>query len=126
MPREFSRTRRVEEEIRRVLAEMMLREVADPRIAHLTLSDVEVSRDLAHAKVFVTCLEEPEAAAEALRALRHAGGFLRTGLARRLKMRAVPDLRFFLDTAFTDGARLDALIDQAVTGQGEPGEGEEH
>ncbi len=114
MPREFSRTQRVAEEVQRILAEMLQREVSDPRLARITISAVEVSRDLAHAKIFVSCLDEAEEPAEVLRGLRHAAGFLRTGLAKRLNTRTVPELRFVHDTSISDGSRLSALIDRAV------------
>ena len=79
------------------------------------MSSVEVSRDLAHAKVYVTFLDEDEEASQpALKALARAAGFLRSGLARRLKLRTVPELRFVLDTSILRGERLRALIEDAV------------
>jgi len=123
MPREFSRVDRVEEAIHRVLAELLRREVADPRLAHLTVSRVRVSRDLAHAKVYVTGLPEAAAGEAGLRALRHAAGFLRSGLAQRVQMRAVPELRFVRDTSLADGNRLAALIQSVSASAEEEGGG---
>jgi ribosome-binding factor A len=126
MPREFSRVERVEEAIHRAIAEVLLREVADPRIAHLTVSRVKVSRDLAYARVYVTGLADGGGGEDALRALRRAAGFLRSGVARRLLMRTVPELRFVRDTSLADGNRLAALIEEVSdaappeeTGQGD-------
>jgi len=125
MPREFSRVERIEEAIHRAIAEMLQREVADPRLAHLTVSRVKVSRDLAHAKVYVMTLDEGPSAQEAWRALRRAAGFLRSGVARRLMMRSVPELHFVGDTSLADGNRLAALIAGVATDGGgdaeEPG-----
>jgi ribosome-binding factor A len=113
MPQEFSRARRVGDQIQREIAEMLQREVKDPRLGLVTVSSVDVSRDLAHAKVYVTFLDE-EAAQPALKALARAAGFLRSGLARRLKLRTVPELRFVLDSSIVRGERLRALIEDAV------------
>jgi ribosome-binding factor A len=114
VPREFSRVDRVEEAIHRAVAELLLREVGDPRIAHLTVSRVRVSRDLTHAKVYVVVPDDGQAARDALRGLRHAGGFLRSGVARRLMMRTVPELQFVPDTSLAEGNRLAALIESAA------------
>jgi ribosome-binding factor A len=114
LAREFSRVDRVEEAIHRVVAELLLQEVDDPRISHLTVSRVRVSRDLANAKVFVVLPDDEAAAREALRALRRAAGFLRRGVARRLMMRMVPELHFAPDTSLAEGNRVAALIEQAA------------
>ena len=129
MPREFNRARRVADLIQREVAEMLQREVMDPRLAReVTVSGVDLSPDLAHAKVYVSFLTADEQAVqESLAALARAAGFLRRGLAKRLKLRGVPELRFIQDVAITRGARLDALIEEAMAreqhdGQSQPGE----
>ncbi|MDJ0862605.1 MAG: 30S ribosome-binding factor RbfA [Gammaproteobacteria bacterium] len=115
MPREFSRTQRVADQIHREIADMLRREVSDPRLAAVTVSAVKISRDLSHAKIYVTFLEPDDGAtAPAMQALGHAAGFLRKGLARRIKMRAVPELRFVHDTSVSRGLHLSELIDRAV------------
>lgn len=94
---------------------MLRREVSDPRLTSVTVAAVKVSRDLSHAKVYVTFLEPDESRViSGMQALRHAAGFLRSGLARRLKMRAVPELRFIHDTSVSHGLHLSELIEQAV------------
>lgn len=114
MPREFSRTERVGEQIHRELAELIQRELKDPRVGMITLSGVEVSRDFGHAKIWFTVFGEAEAAREAQAGLQHAAGFLRRELARRMRLRVVPELHFHYDDTQARGAHLTALIDQAI------------
>lgn len=128
MPREFSRTLRIGEQIRRELAELV-RKVKDPRVGNVTFGEVEVSKDLVHAKVFFTVLgAEAEQARETGKGLNHAAGFLRRELGRVMRLRVVPELRFVYDDTQEKGARLSALIDEAVRSDrerhGADGEGE--
>ena len=81
MPRDFRRSERVAGSLRRELASIIQREVKDPDVGFISLSDVEVSRDLAHAKVFVTVFE-PDKAESSIKALNQAAGYLRTLLGR--------------------------------------------
>ena len=115
MPRDFPRTRRVGEQIQRELAELIRDEMRDPRLGMITVSEVVVSRDLAHAKVYATVLGGgPEENTEAVEVLNHAAGFLRKLLGQRMRIRQVPALHFHHDTAFDTGDRLSRLIDDAV------------
>jgi ribosome-binding factor A len=114
MGKDFSRTRRIAEQIQRELAELIQLEVKDPRVGLVTLTDVEVSQDYAHAKVYFTSLGTKEGAPEALVGLQHAAGFLRAQLAHRLKLRVMPQLHFIYDTSVERGVRLAHLIDEAV------------
>ncbi len=116
MAKEFSRSRRVGEQIQRELAELVQRELNDPRLGMVTVSAVEVSRDLTVAKVFFTVLNPGHDVAETLEGLTHATGFLRRELGRRMKLRVVPELRFQYDSSIEEGSRLSALIDKAVSG----------
>lgn len=113
MAREFSRSRRVAEQIQRELAVLIQQEVRDPRLGLITVSGVEVTRDLAHAKVYVTLLGEGDIE-QSLTILRKASGFLRRELGRRMLMRQVPELRFLHDTSIETGFRMDELIREAV------------
>ena len=115
MPKDYPRTRRVAEQIQRELAEIIHLELKDPRIGMITLTDVEVSPDFAHAKIFFTHLGESGQTAEILRGLQHAAGFLRSHLARSLKLYAVPELHFIHDASVERGTRLSSLIDQAIS-----------
>ncbi len=114
MAKEFSRTRRLGEQIQRELAEIIQRELKDPRVGFVTVSAVDVSRDLKYAKVYITELGEESHREELLEALSHAAGFLRRELGRRLTVRAVPELRFQYDTSIEYGAKLEALIDEVI------------
>ncbi|MCA1799606.1 MAG: 30S ribosome-binding factor RbfA [Xanthomonadaceae bacterium] len=113
MPREYPRSRRVGDQIQRELAQLIRDEVKDPRVALITVTEVEVSRDLAHAKVFFGSLSEASTHGEMTKVLNGAAGFLRRELAKRLSTRTVPELRFHYDTALEEGARMDALISKA-------------
>jgi len=114
MPREFSRVQRVGEQIQRVLAQLIQQEIDDPRLGMVTVSHVVVSRDLAHAKVYVTVLGEPAAVETSLAILNKAAGFLRHALGREVQMRVIPQLRFVYDESLARAASVSALIDQAV------------
>jgi len=116
MPREFPRTRRVGEQIQRELAVLIQQEIKDPRLGMASISAVQVSRDLAHAKVFVSVLGNSETAEDSIRVLNKAAGFLRHHLAKRVRTRTVPQLRFYYDHSLEEGARIGALINAAVSG----------
>jgi ribosome-binding factor A len=105
-----TRVRRVAERIRNDLAEVLQRSASDPRLEGLTVTDVEVDRELAFATIFVTAMEGEQSRAEILEGLRHASGFLRTALAQRIPLRAFPQLRFRWDDSFEQGTRIDALL----------------
>ncbi|KAA0010895.1 30S ribosome-binding factor RbfA [Billgrantia pellis] len=114
--REFKRTDRVGDQLQKELAVLIQREVKDPRLGMVTVSGVTVSRDLGYADVYVTLLgeDDPERIAENLKVLRQASGFLRSQIARRIKLRHVPELRFHYDESVVRGQRLSSLIDEAV------------
>ena len=114
MPREFPRARRVEEQLKRLLAEQIRREVKDPRVGLVTITAVEVSRDLSHATVYFTPFAGIGDAAAALDALQHAAGYLRHQIRNLMRLRIAPELEFRLDDSVERGARLSALIHDAV------------
>ena len=114
MPKEFSRAERVAEQIRRELAELIRLELKDPRVSLLTLTDVEISPDYAHAKVFYTTLAEGEQRSAIERGLKHAAGFLRRELGRRVRIHHTPELHFVFDASVERGTHLSQLIDEAV------------
>lgn len=114
MPKEFSRSQRVAEQIRRELAELIRLEVKDPRVGFITLTDVEVTPDYAHAKVFFTSMTGEEGLDEILKGLRRASGFLRRELGRRVRIHTLPELHFHYDASVERGSRLSRLIDDAV------------
>jgi ribosome-binding factor A len=115
--REFKRTDRVADQLQKELAVLIQREVKDPRLGMVTVSGVTVSRDLGYADVYVTLLGEqaPERIKENLQVLKRAAGFLRSQIAKRIKLRHVPELRFHFDESVVRGQQLSSLIDEAVT-----------
>ena len=116
MAKEYSRTQRVADQMQRELAQLVHREVRDPRIGMVTLTAVEVSRDLAQAKVYLTLMGEAteEDISQNLSALKDAAGFLRVQLGRSMKLRSVPQLHFHYDESVRRGVHLSSLIDRAV------------
>jgi ribosome-binding factor A len=114
VPREFSRSRRVGEQLKRLLPELLRREVKDPRVGQVTITAVELSRDLSHARVFFTPFAGQGDAAEVLEALRHAAGFLRRELRHALRLRVMPELDFRIDESIERGARVSNLIAEAL------------
>ena len=114
MKKTSQRSRRVGDEIQRELSQLLRDEVKDPRVGRVTITAVEVSPDLSHAKVFVTHLAGREHGDEAVAALQHTAGFLRTALSRRLKLYSVPQLHFAYDDSIESGIRLSQLIDDAL------------
>jgi ribosome-binding factor A len=114
MPREFPRTHRVGEQIQRELAALIQCELKDPRLGMISISAVSVSRDLGHAKVYVSVLGSEEQTAESMTVLKHAAGYLRHKLGKSLHMRVIPELHFFLDRSLEEGARIGALINRAI------------
>ncbi len=111
------RLRRVADQIQRELSGLLHAELKDPRVGMITLTGVEVSPDLAHAKVFFTTLGDAEALARSETGLKRAAGFLRSELGHRLKLRVTPELRFVHDASIEHGLRLSRLIDDAVAGK---------
>lgn len=116
MPREFSRVQRVGDYLRRELAGFIQTQMRDPRVGMVMVNDVEVSRDLAHAKVFVTVVgkDSEQEAREVITVLNDASGFLRSRLARESTMRTTPRLSFVYDSSVLRGQNLSRLIDKAV------------
>ena len=117
MAREFSRTRRVGQQIQREIALILQREVKDPRIGMVTVSDVEVSRDLNYAKIYVTFLQlenDAERIKEGLQGLTEAAGYNRSLLGSAMRLRVVPELRFYYDQTLVEGMRLSNLVTNTV------------
>ncbi len=105
----FQRTDRVSAQLRRDLGELVHAAVRDHGLPSVSVSDVEVTRDLAHAKVFVTALA-PARAGEAVAALKELARELRFELGRRVRMRSVPELHFHYDDSVDRGERIEQLL----------------
>jgi len=113
MAREFSRTDRVGQQIHKEVATLLQNELKhrEPRLGMVTVSGAEVSRDLAYAKVFVTFFEsDEEVVKQQLKLLQENAKFVRSLLAKRIRMRAVPELRFMQDNSITEGMRISNLV----------------
>jgi len=100
--------------LRRDLARLIQQEIKDPEVGFVGLSDVEVTRDLSHAKVYITVFE-PEKAKTSLKALRRASVYLRRRLGQELRLRHVPELHFLHDDSVEQGSHIDGLIEKALS-----------
>lgn len=114
MKKHSQRAQRVGDQIQRELADLLRLHVKDPRIGMVTITAVEVSPDLSHAKVFFTHLTGRESASGTAQALQHGAGYLRSELSHRLKLFSVPQLHFEYDDSIESGLRLSKLIDDAI------------
>jgi ribosome-binding factor A len=110
----FSRKDRVNEQIRRELAELIRTEIKDPRIGMISLTAVEITPDYAHAKVFYTSLAGAEERPLIETGLKRASGFLRRELGRLVRIHTTPELHFVFDASLERGSNLSKLIDEAV------------
>ncbi len=113
MPRDYPRSERLASQIQRELAQLLHRGLKDPAIAAPSILEVELSRDLAHARVFFSVLD-PDDAAATLAALNRAGGYLQRELGKALKVRVTPKLSFVYDDTDIRGRQLSDLIESAV------------
>ena len=114
MPREFSRHQRLGAQIQRTLSELLRYEVKDPSLADITLTSVDLTRDLSVAKVFFSLLDPSGDPKPVLQGLNRASGFLRGNLGKALKVRHVPELRFLHDDSIEHGAEISRLINDAT------------
>ena len=124
MKRHNQRAQRIADQVQRELATLLRDEVKDPRVGRITVTQVDVSADHSHAKVYFTHLAGREHAAEAVEALQHTAGFLRTALSHRLQLYSVPQLHFAYDDSIESGMRLSKLIDEAVAADRKSSTGE--
>ena len=126
MAKEFSRTQRVSQEMQKEIAIILQREVKDPRVGMATVSGVEVSRDLAYAKVFVTFLDvlttapqDPDRIKNGIKALQDASGFIRTLIGKAMRLRVVPELTFAYVISLGEGMRMSNLVTNVVRNDAE-------
>ena len=110
------RTERVDELLRQEIGAIVSREVADPRVGFATITGVETTDDLRHAKVWVSVIGQPAEREAALAALRHAMPFVRHELGSRLRIRRIPDLHVHLDDTAERGTRILQLLAELETG----------
>jgi len=110
MAKEFSRATRVAEQMQRELADLLQFEVKDPRVGMITITQVEVTGDMAHAKIFYTAAKASDSIQQGLE---KSAGFLRTQIAKRMLLRTVPQLHFVYDESIDNGMKMAQLIDAA-------------
>ena len=124
MPREFPRSRRIEEAVQRILSEAMSGKIRDPRLAGVNITDVSISRDLSMARVYYTVLQgSGDNAQDVEGALQTAAGFFRALVAKELRVRRVPELRFFRDQTFDRARALERIISSVMETQEVKNEG---
>ena len=104
------RLKRISEQIKENLAEMLVKEIADPRLSGITVTDVIVDRELAYAEVFVSAVEGQSRAKAVLTGLNHASGFLRSKLAAQIELRVFPRLRFHWDPTPERADHIERLL----------------
>ena len=114
MPKDYSRTRRVGEQIQREMAQLVQQEIKDPRLGLVTISAVKLSKDMSHANIFFTVLDEEHPVEETVKILEGASGFLRHELGKRMQLRIVPHIHFKYDESIAHGNELSALISKAM------------
>lgn len=114
MPRESNRTQRVADLIQRELAKLIQNEMEDPRVKLVTVTAVQVSRDLAYAKIYITQHIDEKEIAKTVKVLNKAASFLRYRLAQVIDLRIIPELKFVYDASISYGSHLSNLIDEAV------------
>ncbi len=123
MPRDFPRSRRIEDQIQRVLSDVMRDDLRDARFAGVFITAVRVSRDLGVAWVYYSAMQPDQADDELAEAFAGAGGFLRSRLAKELTVRRVPELRFERDDTTRRASAMDQLIADARARDSDPGDG---
>lgn len=116
MAREFSRNQRLGSEVLRTLSELLQFETKDPRLHGVSLTSVDLSRDLSVARVYFSLMNPADSPEPVMEGLQRAAGFLRAKLGRAIKIRHVPELRFVHDDSAEQSAKISELIDSALRG----------
>jgi ribosome-binding factor A len=118
------RQQKVGELLKSEISEIIRRELRDPRVGFVTVTDAEITPDMSHARVFVSVLGSDEERAATMKALRRASGFIRSEFARRVSMKTVPEIEFRFDKSIEQGARIFELLEN-IKREEEGGEGSE-
>ena len=114
------RLKRIADRIKQELSEMLVtNQIHDPRVNFIFITDVSVDRELSFANIFVSAIDGSEESAAILEGLDHASGFLRSQLASRIELRTFPKLRFFWDPTPERAERIERLIDEISSTQGQ-------
>lgn len=106
----FARSERVSGQIQKILSEILLKKVKDPRLEHARITDVKLSRDLRIARIYFVTSGNKKNIEEALEGFKSALGYVKRSLARQLGLRYMPDLKFFYDDSFDYGSHIDDIL----------------
>jgi ribosome-binding factor A len=123
---QYRRTDRLNEQLRQEVSLLIRSEVRDPRVGLVTITEVETSPELDHARVYITALGDEEEKAAALAGLQSAAAFIRGQLGRRLHLRRIPELHFEIDRKLENALRIESLLREALPdgARGDDGDGE--
>ncbi|HHY20214.1 MAG TPA: 30S ribosome-binding factor RbfA [Firmicutes bacterium] len=119
----FSRKDRVGEEIKKEIADILSKDVKDPRIGFISITDVEISDDLSYVKVFYSTIEEDKLEQTQI-GLEKATGFIRTEIGKRIRLRVTPEIVFKYDDSLKRGARIMELLDEVSKKEIDEGDGD--
>ncbi|NRA85625.1 MAG: 30S ribosome-binding factor RbfA [Gammaproteobacteria bacterium] len=115
MAREFSRSRRVAQQLQKELAMIVMREIKAQEFGMITINEVDLSRDLSYAKVYFTLLNDsPELIKKAVEMLNETAPYIRSLMGSKMKLRIVPELRFYYDKSLSEGIRMASMVTKAV------------
>lgn len=101
---------RMSERIHQILSQLLLREISDPRLQDITVTDVALDPELMYAKVYVSAMGDEDRESEVMQGLRRAGGFLRREVGKRIRLRNTPELHFYWDSTLAHADRINAII----------------
>ncbi len=116
MAKAFNRSSRVGHELQKEIAIILQREIKDPRLGMVTVSGVDISRDLSYAKVFVTFLndDDPQVIEQGLNVLNDAKGYIRTLIGKAMRLRIIPEIKFFYDESLIKGMQMSSLVSDVI------------
>jgi ribosome-binding factor A len=118
----FKRAERVADAIRKEISDILLKEISDPRIGLITITDTKLSDDLRQAKVYFVQMGKDQGSRDIQENLQRASGFLKKELGKRLRLRHIPEIHFFYDESFEYGSRIDRILAEVKKGETEEGE----
>jgi ribosome-binding factor A len=114
------RTDRVAEALHALVADLLLREIKDPRIGLVTVTGVDITPDLRHARIFFSTLGDEAQRAQSLKGLTSAAGFVRSQVARKLNLRVAPEIVFEFDPSLEQAERVSRLLKDALPRDSKP------